>query len=177
MGLLDSTAKAEVQRSVIYYAYDDNDKDYRVEATFMLSGDFVETRTNAGEIDAVYMYDPACNEDFTPSPVGDTRPYIMITGDIDEVFVPVSDFEQGDGIPDAISFQPLQNGKALFKAQINYYKDIMTFYGFRQKFGNNHPWGFCVVYNAALRGTELEQHLISALDRAMFTLEERLLSE
>lgn len=170
-------AKADIQRMVEYFSYDDNNKEYHAEATFMLSGDFVETRTNAGEIDAVYMYDPSCTEEFTPSPVGDTRPYFMITGDIDEVFVPVRDFEQGKGIQNAIYFQPLQGGKALFKAQINYYKDIMTFYGFRQKFGNNHPWGLCMVYNAGLRGTELEKRLISALDNAMFTLEERLLGE
>lgn len=170
--------KADVRRTVEYYTYDENEKDVRIECSFMLSGDFVETSTGAGEIDAVYMYDPSCNEDYTPSPVGDTRPYFMISGDIDEVYVSVNDFAEGKGIKDAIYVQPQQGGRALFKAQINYYKKyIMTFCGFKHKYGVQHPWGFCMVYDANLKGTALESRLISELDKAMASLEERLLTE
>ena len=170
--------KADIQRKVTYYTYDESEKDVRIECSFMLSGDFVETTTGAGEIDAVYMYDPSCNEDYTEYSSSDSRPYFMVTGDIDEVFVPVRDFEQGKGIKDAISFQPIQGGRALFKAQINYYKKwIMTYYGFRHKYGVQHPWGFCMVYETGLKGTALENRLISELDKAMASLEERLLTE
>ena len=170
-------AKADIRRTVEYYTYDENEKDVRIECSFMLSGDFVETSTGAGEIDAIYMYDPGCNEDYTPSPAGDSRPYFMITGDIDEVYVAVNDFAEGKGIKNAVYVQPQQGGRALYKAQINYYKQIMTYYGFKHKYGVQHPWGFCMVYDAKIKGTALENRLISELDKAMASLEERLLTE
>lgn len=173
-----ASPKADIRRTVEYYTYDENENDVRIECSFMLSGDFVETSTGAGEIDAVYMYDPSCTEDYTDYSADDSRPYFMVTGDIDEVFVPVRDFEQGNGIKDAIYFQPQQGGRALFKAQINYYRKwIMTYYGFRHKYGVQHPWGFCMVYDANLKGSALESRLISELDKAMASLEERLLTE
>ena len=142
-----ASPKADIKRTVEYYTYDENENDVRIECSFMLSGDFVESSSGAGEIDAIYMYDPSCNEDFTGSPIDDPRPYFMITGDIDEVYAAVNDFAQGKGVKDAIYVQPQQGGRALYKAQINYYRKwIMTYYGFKHKYGVQHPWGFCMVY-------------------------------
>lgn len=172
-----SRAKPSVKRSYETYMYDseNGDKEYKVLVSFMLSGDFVLSRTNAGEIEKLYLYDPDCSEEFTPYELNDPRPYIFISPDIDEVYCSVNDYLESGKVNNAVWVQPSEHPNMLFRAKFDYYGDIMVMYGYKRYDGT--PCGLCLVYKKDLDGTELCGRLLTQLDEAAASCREEKISE
>jgi len=168
-------AKAPVKRSYETYMHDsDNgDREYKVLVSFMLSGDFVQSESNAGEIDEVYMYDPACSEEFTPYELNDPRPYLFLSPDINEVYCSVNDYCEKGMVKNAVWVQPSEHPNMLFRAKFNYYGDFMVMYGYKRY--DNSPGGICLVYKKALDKTELCGRLLTQLDEAAASYREDII--
>ena len=165
-----SPAKPLEKRSYDTYMYDDNDNEYKVTVSFMLSGDFVRSKTNAGEIEQIYMYDPACNEEYTPYELDDPRPYFFITPDIDEVYCSVKDYLDSGRVKGALWVQPSEHPNMLFRAKYDYYGDYMVMYGYKRLDGS--PGGLCLVYDKSAEGTELCGRLLTMLDQTAASYKE-----
>lgn len=163
--------KQSVKRSYQLWLSDERG-DYNAEASFMLSGDFVESKTNAGEIDVVYIYDPLCSDAYTGFKLNEARPYFMIAPDIDEVFCSVGEYCENKTVKNAIWVQPSQEGKMMFRAKFEYYGDFMVMYGFRRTDGS--PGGLCLVYKKDIEGTQLLGRLFSELEEAALTYNETI---
>lgn len=170
-------AKPSLKRSYETYMYDsDNgDKEYKVLVSFMLSGDFVRSKTNAGEIEEIYMYDPTCTTEYTPYELNDSRPYFFISPDIDEVYCSVNDYLESGKVNNAIWVQPSEHPNMLFRAKFEYYGDLMVMYGYKRLDGS--PGGLCLVYEKSADGTELCGRLFTQLDETAASYREERLPE
>ncbi len=165
-----SPAKPLIKRSYEMYLYDEKGKDFKVSASFSLSGDFVESKTNAGEIEAVYLYDPDCTDMFLPFGLNESRPYLMLAPDIDEVYCTVKEYLECGKAKFAIWLQPSEHPNMLFRAKFDYYGDFMIMYGFQRSDGS--PGGMCLVYKKSIDGTSLCGKLLTELDEAAATYRE-----
>lgn len=159
--------KDSVKRS--YELWLGDKADYRAAASFMLSADFVESKTNAGEIEVVYIYDPECEEKYTAFELNESRPYFFISPDIDEVFCSVEEFCKSGRIESALWVQPSKYETALFKAGFEYYGDCMLMYGYRRSDGS--PGGMCLVYRKNI-DKELLEKISGELEEAVRTYRE-----
>lgn len=159
-----SRAKPLTVRFYELYFFDENGKDYKVKASFSLSGDFVESKTNAGEIDAIYLYDPDCTDMFVPFGANETRPYFMIAPDIDEVYCSVKEYLECGKVKSAIWLQPSDHPNMLFRAKFEYYGDYMVMYGYQRS--DCSPGGMCLVYKKAIDGSALCGKLLTQLEEA-----------
>ncbi|MFR6099340.1 MAG: hypothetical protein ACLUIS_04475 [Longibaculum sp.] len=89
-------------------------------------------------------------------------PYIAIQFD-DKIYNAVEEFKEKGTFKDAIELTKL-TGKFYFKAKIEYYQDMMYFYGFDRCNGFWENNGLCLVYPKAYVNTENELKLIGILD-------------
>lgn len=158
--------KPSENRSYETYMYDsaNGDGEYEVRVSFMLSKDFVLSKTNAGEIERFFIYDPSCSEEYTPYELNDPRPYLFISPDIDQVYCSVEEYCEKGTVSNALWVRPSEHSNMLFRAKFDYYGDYMLMYGYKRYDGS--PGGICLVYKKSLDGTELCGHLISRLDEA-----------
>lgn len=134
--------------------YADDDK-YRV--TFMLNDAFKKANSHAAEVSMLNTYAPnaECGEE-------GNIPYIAIQCD-DDVYCAVEDFKVNGTFDSAIELTPL-NGKFYFKAKMEYYSDMMYFYGIDRCDGFWENNGLCLVYPKEYAGTENEAKLMRVLD-------------
>lgn len=143
----------------------DGDKEYDVEYSFMISSDFVQMKSHAAEADLVLVYSPD-----DPEPEGIDMPYIFVSTGDGRVFELGEQFRETGKTEGFI--QKLSGGKFRFKCLAEYYGDIIYLYG-----GDlGKTWencGIAAVYPKALKGTPTEKLLMSALDCAAETYEER----
>ena len=138
--------------------YDENDEEYSVE--FMLSSDFIEFKSYA-EPEMCHQYEPFSDDDFTE--YDSHLPHLMLAPEEDDTF----EIPEDDRIPVHI-------GKAVYKAKIPYYQQIMTFYGFEENtiISQIGLAGMGMVYNKDTENTPLETKLLSALEEAVRTYKE-----
>ena len=61
--------------------------------------------------------------------------------------------------------EPKLEGKFLFKAKMDYFKELMYFYAFERDEDVFNQAGLCVVYPKSMQGTEDEKELMQLLDR------------
>lgn len=143
----------------------DGDKEYDVEYSFMIPSDFVRVESHAAEADLVLVYSPD-----DPEPEGLDMPYIFVSTGDGRVFELGEQFRETGKTEGFI--QKLSGGKFRFKCLAEYYGDIIYLYG-----GDlGKTWencGIAAVYPKELRGTPTEKILMSALDCAAETYEEK----
>lgn len=127
--------------------------------SLQVNDSFRETESHAGEVEMLHTYAPG-------SEYGEegSYPYLAIQID-DSVYSAVEEFKEKGTITGALEITPL-SGKFYFKAKIDYYGNIMYFYGFDRCDGYWKNSGLCMVYPKAYAGTENESKLLQVLDEA-----------
>ena len=153
--------KPSKERSYEAYLFKD-EKEYTVRVSYMLSADFVQSKTNAGEIDELYLYDPACSDEYSPYSLNDNRPQLFLSPDIDEVFCAVNEYIESGSVEGTIWVRPSEHPNMLFRAKREYYGDYMLMYGYKRD--DRSPGGICLVYDKALDGTEILDRMITEMD-------------
>lgn len=130
---------------------------YRV--SFQVNDSFREANSHAGEVEMLHTYAPG-------SEYGEegSCPYLAIQID-DPVYMAVEEFKEKGTVTGALELTPL-SGKFYFKAKIDYYEDVMYFYGLDRCDGAWENSGLCMVYPKAYVGTEDEAKLMQILDAA-----------
>lgn len=154
--------------------------DFGVDGKFMLCGDFVESKSHAGEVEILYVYAPDCDDDYIG--YSGKEPYFMISSGIDEVYCNVTDFLESGTVDGVLKFEKRNVGSSLFYAEMDYYGDRLAMYAFARdvSYGDEvekEPFGLCVVYGSDLVGTELEKHFLAALKEAAETYRETVNAE
>ena len=154
--------------------------DFGVDGKFMLCGDFVESKSHAGEVEILYVYAPDCNDKYIG--YSGKEPYFMISSGIDEVYCNVTDFLESGTVDGVLKFEKRNVGSSLFYAEMDYYGDRLAMYAFARDDaygddGDKEPFGLCVVYGSDLVGTELEKHFLNVLKEAAETYRETVNAE
>ena len=137
------------------YEYGEDDSKYLM--SFKINDVFQEFESHAGEVIMLNVYNP--NNDYCEV---NKLPYIAIQFD-DKIYNAVEEFKEKGTFKDAIELTKL-TGKFYFKAKIEYYQDMMYFYGFDRCNGFCENNGLCLVYPKAYVNTENELKLIGILD-------------
>ncbi len=91
-------------------------------------------------------------------------PYIAIQMD-EDVYCAVEEFKERGTFTGAVEVTKL-SGQFYFKARMEYYGDMMYFYGLDRCNGFWENNGLCLVYPKAYVGTENETKLMHVLDEA-----------
>lgn len=150
--------------------------DFGVDGSFMLCGDFVESKSHACEVEILYVYAPDCDDDYVG--YSGAEPYFMISSGIDEVYCNVTDFLESGTVNDVLTFEKRNVGDSLFYTEMDYYGDRLAMYAFARDIdGEKEPFGLCVVYGSDLVGTELERRFLDALKEAAETYRETVIAE
>lgn len=127
--------------------------------SFQINDSFKEAKSHAGEIEMLNTYAPG-------SEYGEEGSYPYLAVQIDDpVYMAVEEFKEKGTFTGAMEITPL-SGKFYFKAKMEYYGNIMYFYGMDRCDGYWENNGLCMVYPKAYMGTENEQKLIQVLDEA-----------
>lgn len=131
--------------------------EYRI--SFKVNDSFKEAESHAGEVEMLNTYAPE-------SEYGEegTCPYLAIQLD-DAVYTAVEEYKEKGTFTGAMDLTPL-SGKFYFKAKMEYYGDIMYFYGLDRCDGSWQNNGLCMVYPKAYAGTKNEMNLMKILDEA-----------
>ncbi|MCM1326496.1 MAG: hypothetical protein NC094_04700 [Bacteroidales bacterium] len=154
---------AQTSHEVEDESYGDNDSKYKI--SFRLNDAFKEAKSHAGEVEMLNTYAPA-------KEYGEegALPYVAIMCD-DSVYTAVEEFKEKGIVEKAIELTPL-SGRFYFKAKIEYYGDIMYFYGLDRCGGFWENNGLCMIYPKAYMGTENEAKLMKILDEAAESYQE-----
>ena len=134
-------------------------EDTYIGASYEVDEAFRWTKSHAGEVELLCTY--------APGKVYGTeadRPYIAVQED-DAVYCAVDEYKETGTIEHAIELEAL-SGFFLFRAKMEYYQDMMYFYGFQKEDGYWTQAGLCLVYPKEYVGTENETILIKVLDEA-----------
>ncbi|WP_297870700.1 hypothetical protein [uncultured Oscillibacter sp.] len=133
------------------------DGEYRV--SFRVNDAFRPAKSHAGEVEMLHTYAP-------DSEYGEEGacPSLAVQCD-DEVYCAVEAYKETGTVPEALALTPL-SGPFYFKARIEYYGNLMYFYGMDLCGGTLEHHGLCMVYPKALAGTEAEGKLTAVLDEA-----------
>ncbi len=164
-------AKPSVKFADSFFDEDENGNSIETEFGFMISGDFIEVKSHAAEIETLFIYAP----DSRPEDVSEAtdKPYIFISAGDETVYQLVEEFKQKGNVDGLIK---KCEGKALFKCKTDYYGSVMVFYGMDRGTIRDNS-GICLVYNKNIVGTPLEAKLIAALDEAAETYTERIIGK
>lgn len=147
--------------------------DFGVDGKFMLCGDFVESKSHAGEVEILYVYAPDCDDDYVG--YSGAEPYFMITSGLDEICCSYDDFI-GINVDEIIKIDA--DDETEFYAEIDYYGDRMALYNFTRYLGNDKEYfTLCIVYSPDYVGTEYERHFMNVLKEAAETYRETITSE
>lgn len=135
--------------------YGDGSSKYLI--SFIVNDAFRHMESHAGEVEMVNVYNPKddiCSEAIIP--------YIAIHSD-DMVYIAVEEFKESGTFEGAITLTRL-SGKFHFKVKMEYYEDMMYFYGIDRCDGFWDNNGLCVVYPKVYQGTKNEEILMKLLD-------------
>lgn len=135
------------------------DDDSRYILSFEVNDAFKEAKSHAGEVGMLSTYAPA-GEYGTEGAV----PYMAIQID-DEVYSAVEEFKEKGTFTRALEITKL-SGKFYFKAKMEYYNNVMYFYGMDRCDGFWENSGLCIVYAKEYAGTQNEIKLMEVLDKA-----------
>jgi len=137
--------------------YGDDDSRYLV--SFKLNDSFKEAKSHAGEIEMLNTYAPEAE-------YGEegTYPYVAVEMD-DSIYSAVEEFKAAGTFAGALEITALSD-QFYFKAKMEYYGNIMYFYGLDRCDGYWENNGLCMVYPKKYLGTENEKKLMKVLDEA-----------
>lgn len=155
--LPEAIVAAPTSHMVEDWLYGDGDSRYRI--SFQVNDSFRDAKSHAGEIEMLSTYAPDAEYGEEGS-----LPCLAIQID-DAVFCAVEEFKERGTFEGAIELEPL-SGTFLFKAKMEYYGDMMYFYGLDRCDGFWDNNGLCMVYPRAYAGTENEKVLMDILDQA-----------
>lgn len=147
--------------------YGEEDRKYRI--SFWVNDAFKEAKSHS-DAEMLHTYAPA---DAYGSE--GTFPYLAIQFD-DEIYDAVEEFKETGTFSGAIELTAL-SGKFYFKAKMEYYGDMMYFYGLDRCDGAWENNGLCMVYQKAYMGTENERRLMQVLDEAAGSYREERIEE
>lgn len=155
--------------------YDGEDADIEIEFSFMLSGDFLTDSTNAGEIDYCAAYEPDSDDDYASEAFDSDKPYFIITNAAENEIYELIEKYKNEGTPSNVySFERVGDlgEKIYFRATTKLREDVLYFYAIdRGLLWENNYIG--VLYPYAVRGTELEKKLMTIVDEAAHSYNER----
>ena len=135
--------------------------------SFQISEDFTVFNSHS-EMDPSFQYYPFNDENYDG--YDDALPIIAI-GPNDKIYDACSQLENGETV-DGLNITPIESDFFLFKVTFEEYSKITYAYGFSS--GTAREWeGFMLSYNPDVKGTALEQKLITALDEAVKSYKER----
>ena len=100
--------------------YGDDDREYRI--SFRVNDAFKEAKSHASEVEMLHTYAPA--DEYGRE---GELPYLAIQID-DRVYDAVEEFKETGTFSGAMELTPL-SGRFYFKAKMEYYGDVMYFYG------------------------------------------------
>lgn len=127
--------------------------------SFEVNDVFKEAKCHAGEAEMLHTYAP--EQEYGEE---GKLPCLAIVFD-DKVYCAVEEFKEKGTFTDAIELITL-SGKFYFKAKMEYFGDIMYFYGLDRCNGFWENNGLCMVYPKRFVGTENEKKLMRVLDEA-----------
>lgn len=142
--------------------YEEEDRVYRI--SFKVNDAFKEAKSHS-DVEMLHTYAPA--DEYGKE--GDF-PYLAIQFD-DEIYSAVEEFKETGTFLGAMELTPL-SGEFYFKAKMEYYGDIMYFYGLDRCNGLWENNGLCMVYQKTYMGTEHERKLMQVLDEAAGSYQE-----
>lgn len=148
--------------------YGEGDVKYRV--SFRVNDAFKEAKSHAGEVDMLNTYAP--EEAYGRE---GSCPYLALQMD-DGVYCAVEEFKEKGTFTGVLELTPL-TGRFYFKARMEYYQDMMYFYGMDRCEGFWENTGLCMVYPRAYVGTENERRLMRVLDEAAESYQEIRMTE
>lgn len=148
--------------------YGADDKLFRI--SYTLNDAFIPVKSHAAEVEMLQVY----SQDGESGSEGDI-PYIAIQED-DDVYGGVALFEETGRVDDAYEVIPL-SGMFMFKAKMEYYGDVMYFYGYKRCGDPYQCSGLCLVYPKEYIDTENERLLMRTLDEAAESYTEELFSD
>ena len=167
-----SPAKPSRNVTFTFCDSDDNNADIDIESSFMLSGDFVESRSGAAEIDYCAVYAPESNADYEE---GDSSQPVFIIANVAESEIHSIICNYKKGIADSsITKVNLPYDRIYFKAKLSHRGIITYFYALDR----GHMWENSYIgvnYSPSLAGTALEAKLMAAVDEAAATYKETIL--
>lgn len=178
-GKLDFSAAANVppkpSREVRETLYDDdNGREVHIEYSFMLSGDFVDSSTNAGEIDYMAVYAPDCDDDFCQYDIGMSA-FIVSSAPENEIYDMIDKYKHSGTPNDVYSFERVNDmgSKVYFRACAVVRGSVFYFYAIDRgiSYINNY---IGVMYEKELHGTALERKLMSEVDEAVRSYKESI---
>lgn len=136
-------------------AYGDDDSRYLI--SFKVNNAFKEAKSHAGEVEILHTYAPG--EEYGEE---GKMPCLAILFD-DKVYSAVEEFKENGTFTGAIEIITLSE-KFYFKAKMEYFGDMMYFYGMDRCDGFWENNGLCMVYPKVYVGTENETKLMHVLD-------------
>ncbi|MCM1487402.1 MAG: hypothetical protein NC203_03455, partial [Firmicutes bacterium] len=157
-------------RGVLYD--DDNGKDVSIEYSLMLSKDFVESKTNAGEIDYLAVYAPQCDDEFCAYDLGQAD-FMISSAPENEIYYMIEEFKHS-GVPDGVySFERVDDmgSRVYFKACAFIRGLVFYFYAIDRGITYNNNY-IGISYDEKLRGSALEKKLMGELDEAVRSYKE-----
>lgn len=135
--------------------------------SFQISSDFTVFNSHS-EMEPSFQYYPFNDDNYNG--YDDALPIIAI-GPNDKIYDACSQLENGEDV-DGLEITPVKSSFFLFKATFEEYGKINYAYGFSSD--TAREWeGFILSYNPDIKGTALEQKLMTALDEAVRSYTER----
>lgn len=168
-----AVSHAKPSRRVTECFYDGDDAEITVEYSFMLSGDFVNSDSGAGEVDYCAVYAPECTDDYAeyePS----TPVFLIMNAPEKEIYDIIDNYKEGKVISSCeITKVSLPNSRIFFKAKLAHRGVITYFYALdRGKIWKNCYIG--VNYPPSVAGTPLEAKLTAIVDEVAATYTETI---
>lgn len=170
-GKLDLSATANIPpkpaREVSDTFHDGEDGKTVVTYSFMLSRDFVDSKTSALEIDYIAVYRPDCDEDFCVYDFG-VSAFIVSSAPENEIYEMIEKYKHS-GTPSGVySFERVTDisPKVYFRACTLVRGSVLYFYAIDRgtDYVNNY---IGVMYEKELLGTPLERKMMSEVDEAV----------
>lgn len=165
----------KASREIKETLYDnDNGKYVDIEYSFLLSGDFVDSYTNAGEIDYLAVYAPECEEEFCPYDIGSSA-FIVSSAPENEIYDIIDKYKYS-GTPDGVySFERVSgiSPNVYFRACTLVRGLVLYFYAIDR--GLSYTKNYIgVMYDPKLRNTPLEQKMMKEVDEAVESYKENV---
>lgn len=172
----DLSLPPKASREVKDVLYDENNgSDVKIEFSFSLSRDFVDSSTNAGEIDYIAVFAPRCDDEFYGY---DGSPAFIVSSAPENEIYDMIDKYKKSGIPEGVySFERINDmgSKVFFKACTLVRGMMLYFYALDRgiSYTNNY---IGVMYDKSLHDTPVEQRMIEELDEAVMSYRENILN-
>lgn len=168
-----STGGTPLKPQRLYEDFFYDEDDIEINYSFMLSGDFLPSKSHVAEVDFLAVYEPESKSSFGEydynKPV-----FMLVNAAEDEIYTMIDEYKNGNTPKEAMSFKPVSDlgEKVYFSAKIRFNGSILCFYAFDRGL----MWENCymgVMYNEYYMATELENKLLKAVDEAIRTYKEK----